>query len=62
MIPEQCDIEKVESKLSSDGVLTITVARKDLPKVEGKERVINIQQTGKPAIQVKESEKPEEKK
>ena len=63
LIPEQCDLEKVESKLSSDGVLSISVPRKEQPKVEG-ERVISIQHTGKPAIREKaaEEKKVEEKK
>ncbi|XP_058796934.1 protein lethal(2)essential for life-like [Phymastichus coffea] len=63
LIPEQCNLENVESKLSSDGILTISVPRKEPPKVEG-ERVISIQQTGKPAIQEKSEEKNpvEEKK
>ena len=49
LIPEQCDIDQVVSKLSSDGVLSITVPRKDQPKIEG-ERSVKIQHTGKPAI------------
>ncbi|XP_015609635.1 protein lethal(2)essential for life [Cephus cinctus] len=49
LIPEQCDIEQVASKLSSDGVLSITVPRKDKPQIEG-ERVIAIEHTGKPAV------------
>ena len=49
IIPEQCDIDQVASNLSTDGVLTITVPRKDQPKIEG-ERSIKIQHTGKPAI------------
>ncbi|XP_015127633.1 protein lethal(2)essential for life [Diachasma alloeum] len=49
MIPEQCDVEQVSSSLSSDGVLTITAPRKEVPKVEG-EKVIKIEHTGKPAI------------
>ncbi|XP_063981208.1 protein lethal(2)essential for life-like [Diachasmimorpha longicaudata] len=49
MIPEQCDIDQVASNLSSDGVLTITAPRKQVPKVEG-EKIIKIEHTGKPAI------------
>lgn len=68
MIPQQCDIDQVSPKLSSDGVLTITVPRKDAPNVEN-ERVIKIEHTGKPAMQirgskqqpVKQSEENEEK-
>ncbi|XP_043259346.1 protein lethal(2)essential for life-like [Colletes gigas] len=51
-IPEQCDIDQVASKLSSDGVLTIIAPRKDQPKVEN-ERVIKIEHTCKPALQTK---------
>ncbi|XP_043279357.1 protein lethal(2)essential for life-like [Venturia canescens] len=50
MIPEQCDVEQVTSTLSSDGVLSITAPRKDVPKLEN-ERSIKIEHTGKPAIQ-----------
>jgi crystallin alpha B len=62
LIPEQCNVDKIESHLSSDGVLSITVPRKEQIK-EGGERVISIQKTGKPAITEKKSEekKPEEK-
>nr|ACF21815.1 small heat shock protein [Macrocentrus cingulum] len=49
MIPEQCNIDEVQSSLSSDGVLTITAPRKETPKVEN-ERVVKIEHTGKPAI------------
>ncbi|XP_031836310.1 protein lethal(2)essential for life [Nomia melanderi] len=59
MIPEQCDIDQVSSKLSSDGVLSITAPRKDQPKVEN-ERVVKIEHTGKPAIQPKSSAKPKQ--
>ena len=61
MIPEQCDIDQVTSKLSSDGVLTILVPRKQKSAPEG-ERVINIQQTGKPAVRDSKSAKSGEKK
>ena len=60
LIPEQCDIDQVASKLSSDGVLTITAPRKDQPKLEN-ERVIKIEHTGKPAIQSKVT-KPQQSK
>lgn len=56
LIPEQCNLDLVESKLSSDGILTISVPRKEVPKVEG-ERIISIQHTGKPALGEKEPEK-----
>ncbi|XP_066594685.1 protein lethal(2)essential for life-like [Prorops nasuta] len=60
MIPEQCDIDQVASKLSSDGVLSITVPRKPKDAVEG-ERVINIEHTGKPAIRESAEAKKENK-
>ncbi|XP_008552736.1 protein lethal(2)essential for life-like [Microplitis demolitor] len=49
IIPEQCDIDQVNSSLSSDGVLTIRAPRKDVPKLEN-ERQIKIEHTGKLAI------------
>lgn len=71
MIPEQCDLDQVSSKLSSDGVLTIIAPRKEQQKVDN-ERVIKITHTGKPALQTKstkqkqktpeEEEKKEEEK
>lgn len=68
IIPEQCDLDQVESKLSSDGVLTITAPRKDQPKIEN-ERTITIERTGKPLmiqektmkVQKQNKEKKEEK-
>ncbi|XP_029165155.1 protein lethal(2)essential for life-like [Nylanderia fulva] len=56
LIPEQCDIDQVSSSLSSDGILTILVARKDKPETKN-ERSIKIEHTGKPAIQEKAAEK-----
>ena len=58
-VPEQVDIEKVKSSISSDGVLTITAPVKELPEDEKKEKVIPIEQTGKPAIRGS-TEKPQE--
>ncbi|KAK2587083.1 hypothetical protein KPH14_002854 [Odynerus spinipes] len=49
-IPEQCDIERVESSLSSDGILRITAPRKESPKTVANERPIKVQYTGRPAI------------
>lgn len=59
MIPEQCEIDEVTSKLSSDGVLTITAPRKELPKVEN-ERTIKIEHTGRPAVQSQKVQKKQE--
>jgi len=64
MIPDQCDIDQVGSNLSSDGVLSITVPRKEQPKLTN-EKVVKIEHTGKPAIKEsgeKKTEKKDEKK
>ncbi|XP_043279356.1 protein lethal(2)essential for life-like [Venturia canescens] len=50
LVPEQCDIDQLKSSLSSDGVLSIEAPRKHDPK-DKKERVIQIENTGQPAIQ-----------
>lgn len=50
LVPEQCDIDQLSSSLSSDGVLIISAPRKQLPEEEKKERVIQIEHTGQPAI------------
>nr|XP_003701702.1 PREDICTED: protein lethal(2)essential for life-like [Megachile rotundata]XP_012136839.1 PREDICTED: protein lethal(2)essential for life-like [Megachile rotundata] len=48
LVPEQCDIDQIQSSLSSDGVLMITAPRKESePK---NERIIKIQNTGQPAL------------
>lgn len=60
LIPEQCDLDQVTSKLSSDGVLTISAPRKDQENA-GNERVIKIEHTGKPAIQTKSSKQQQQK-
>lgn len=49
-LPQGCDINKVESKLSSDGVLTITAPRTKVHQIEYKS--IPITQTDEHAIQV----------
>ncbi|XP_015609636.1 protein lethal(2)essential for life [Cephus cinctus] len=50
LIPEQCDIDQLQSTLSSDGVLSIIVPRKESEPQEKKERIIKIQNTGQPAL------------
>lgn len=50
IVPSQCDIEKVESHLSTDGILSITAPRKESLKPESNERIVKIQYTGKPAL------------
>ncbi|KAJ8916260.1 hypothetical protein NQ315_016400 [Exocentrus adspersus] len=50
VLPKNCDIGRVESKLSSDGVLSITA-----PKLEDKaiqEKSVPITQTGQPVKQI----------
>lgn len=49
-LPKGCDINKVESKLSSDGVLTITAPRTEMEEIEHKS--VPIKQTGEPVKQV----------
>ncbi|CAG9833562.1 unnamed protein product [Diabrotica balteata] len=46
VLPDNCDIERVESRLSSDGVLTITAAI--INENLGEQRTIPITQTGVP--------------
>nr|CAH7724075.1 unnamed protein product [Callosobruchus chinensis] len=53
-VPKNFDIGKVESKLSSDGVLSITAPRIEDDKTEHK--TIPITQTGEPAKAVKAKE------
>nr|UTS59879.1 heat shock protein 20 [Monochamus alternatus] len=48
VLPDNCDINKVKSKLSSDGVLSITAPKKDANK-KIKHKSIPIEQTGEPA-------------
>ncbi|XP_058796863.1 protein lethal(2)essential for life-like [Phymastichus coffea] len=60
LIPEQCDVQQVVSKLSSDGILTIMAPRKETPKSKN-EKVIKIELTGKPVLKEKEEEKKMEK-
>ncbi|CAG9858412.1 unnamed protein product [Phyllotreta striolata] len=57
VLPEKCDVSRLESRLSSDGVLTITAPTIG-EKVEHK--AIPITQTGKPArsVEKKRAEEP----
>nr|AHE77375.1 small heat shock protein [Lissorhoptrus oryzophilus] len=60
VLPKNYDIEKVETKLSSDGVLSITA-----PSLEGKaveHKSIPIMQTGEPAKQQGQGQAVEQKK
>lgn len=57
LVPEQCDADKASSSLSSDGILTITAPRKPEAVENKKEKVIQIEHTGKPAIENEEKKK-----
>ncbi|PSN36848.1 Protein lethal(2)essential for life [Blattella germanica] len=57
-IPKDVNHEAIQSQLSSDGVLTITVPKLALTD-SGKEKVIPITQTQKPALQLSTSQKQE---
>ncbi|XP_049794818.1 uncharacterized protein DDB_G0290685-like isoform X2 [Schistocerca nitens] len=50
-LPEDVDIEKVASELSSDGILTITAPKKETDRLaRGSERLIPIIKVNKPAL------------
>ena len=57
VVPKGHDLDKVESKLSSDGVLSIVAPRIDAEKDEQREVV--VVQTGKPSKNVEKEEKEE---
>lgn len=58
-LPKGTNLEKIESQLSSDGVLTISAPRVDEKAIE--QRAIPVIPTGKPAKVEKKEEKVEEK-
>lgn len=58
VLPQYYDVSKIESKLSSDGLLTITAPAIEVKKIE--HQTIPIAQTGEPArLQILEKEKLE---
>lgn len=59
-LPKGTDIQKVQSNLSSDGVLTITAPRADAGQLE--HRTIPIQQTGAPAKAVENKQQQQQPK
>ncbi|CAH2245059.1 protein lethal(2)essential for life-like [Pararge aegeria] len=59
-LPENCDPDTVESKLSSDGVLTVTAPRK--PSALKNERKVPIQQTGPVQKEIKDNNDVEDQK
>ncbi|KAG7206742.1 hypothetical protein KM043_000667 [Ampulex compressa] len=60
LVPEQCDAELTTSTLSSDGILTITSPRKPEAIEDKREKVIEVQHTGQPALEKKQDEKPKQ--
>lgn len=50
IVPSQCDVDQVESHLSSDGILSISAPRKQPLQSESNERVIKIQYMSEPAL------------
>ncbi|GBP28608.1 Protein lethal(2)essential for life [Eumeta japonica] len=52
-LPEGCDAETVQSRLSSDGVLTVTAPRKQPEAIKG-ERAVHVQLTGPVRKEVKD--------
>lgn len=59
LMPDQVDIDNVSSNISTDGVLTILAPLKEELK-NTNEKVIKIEQTGKPALKPKENAQKEE--
>ncbi|KAF7268281.1 hypothetical protein GWI33_018552 [Rhynchophorus ferrugineus] len=49
VIPKNCDMAKIESKLSSDGVLTITAPT--MEEADAEHKTVPITQTGEPVKQ-----------
>ncbi|EEB15480.1 protein lethal, putative [Pediculus humanus corporis] len=49
VLPSDIEVSNITSSLSSDGVLTISAPKKTTPAVAG-ERVVPINQTGRPAV------------
>lgn len=60
VLPKNCDINRIESKLSSDGVLTITAPTTDAKEIDHKE--IPIHQTGQPAKQIEKDDSQKEER
>nr|ABC84492.1 heat shock protein 20.5 [Locusta migratoria] len=50
MLPKDVEVDQVQTQLSSDGVFTISAPKKALPAPEGGERVVQVVQTGVPAL------------
>ncbi|XP_066594664.1 protein lethal(2)essential for life-like [Prorops nasuta] len=59
ILPDQVDVDKVTSSISSDGILTITAPLKEVPPENV--RTIAIERTGKPAIRDDSKQKGKDK-
>ncbi|KAJ8922806.1 hypothetical protein NQ315_007841 [Exocentrus adspersus] len=59
VLPKNCDMGKIESKLSSDGILTITAPKAGADAIEHKE--IPVTHTGAPAKAVEQGEAGDKK-
>ncbi|XP_047004601.1 alpha-crystallin A chain-like [Schistocerca americana] len=49
-LPDDIEVDQMVSKLSADGVLTITAPKKTLPPSESRERIVPIVHTNQPAV------------
>ncbi|CAH0731567.1 unnamed protein product, partial [Brenthis ino] len=58
-LPKGCNPDTVESKLSTDGVLTVTAPR--VPSIANSERSIPIQQTGPVRKEIKDANEEQKK-
>jgi len=47
-LPKDYDTEKIQSSLSSDGVLTVSVPKPQAAEDKSRERLVQIQQIGPP--------------
>lgn len=62
VLPKGYDPQQVVSTLSSDGILTVKAPPPAPSAIEGRERVVQIQQTGPAHLSVKANEQGEQKK
>lgn len=58
VLPKNCNTSQLQSKLSSDGILTITAPTVDAK--EGEHKTIPIQQTGEPAKRITQKSENEQ--
>lgn len=62
VLPKEYDVQQVVSTLSSDGVLTVKAPPPTPKEIQGRERTVQIQQTGPAHLSVKSNEEGQEKK